>query len=554
MVAEWLPMKALTTLLVPLICAFAADNGRAQDTAKIDSVSLFKNGLAVVRLTDNIPQSGKLTMSTLPDPVHGTFWIQSKHPVTAKVVIRSVDTPLAAVSQPELLQKLVGKTVTVHLKEDSITGEVLGETREQRKQWSRDYASVDGQPNWWNSWSVGGSSNPPSAETGPKLVFLKTAPDGKVVSIRPQQILRVEFDDLPKIQRERPVLELESAQAGEVRVEYLTKGLSWAPSYRIDISDPKTLSIAQKTVIRNELTDLRDVEFRLISGFPSVRFGGVDSPISARQTWTNFFQQLTQANQRPASASILSNSGIAQQISVVAPGNTGGRALGPADQGESVDLHYQSVGRHSLAPGESIALDVATAKADYERVVEWNIADTRAPNGRHIEAYQRQQNPDKFDESAWDAIIFANPFDFPMTTAPAMLVHDGKFQGQQTSTWTNPGDQTSVRVTKALSVSARSTEQEITDSRKNLRIAGNDLYQVRVEGELTVNNHRGKSVVILIKRRFSGDLLEASDDPDKKLLEAGIYSINPRNELSWRITLEPGAEKVISYQYEVLVD
>jgi hypothetical protein len=38
------------------------------------------------------------------------------------------------------------------------------------------------------------------------------------------------------------------------------------------------------------------------------------------------------------------------------------------------------------------------------------------------------------------------------------------------------------------------------------------------------------------------------------LLEAGVYSINKRNELSWRVELQPGEEKELEYRYEVLVD
>ncbi|MFT5465767.1 MAG: hypothetical protein ACI8UO_000863 [Verrucomicrobiales bacterium] len=542
-------MKRIISTLSLFLAASRCCWAQAEDSAQVDSIGLFKNGLAVVRVIDEIPKSGKLEISALPDPVHGTFWVLSENDVTARLALQDIAAPLATVSKVELLQNLAGKTVTVHLKDDTITGEVLGQTPEQRKKWNRDYATTNG-----NRWGWYGGREDTSTQAEPSLTFIKTE-DGKIVTLQPDKIERVEFGELPAIKRERPVLLLESAEAGEVHVEYLTKGMSWAPSYRIDISDEEILTIAQKTVIRNELADLRDVEIRLISGFPSVRFGGVDSPMSARQTWTNFFQQLAGAASN-GGGNALSNGVLSQQIAFnrVAPQVGAGAALGPADEGESVDLHYQNIGRHSLAPGESLALDVADGKAEYERVVEWNIPDTRAPNGRYIEDYQRQQNPEKFDDSAWDAIVFANPFDFPMTTAPAMLVHDGKFQGQQTSTWTNPGSETSIRITKALSVATRTTEHEIPDTRENLRIAGNDYYKVQVQGELTMKNHRGKPATLAIKRQFSGELLESEDDPDQQLLEVGVYSINKRNELKWRIELKPGEEKFIKYRYQVLVD
>ncbi len=53
-------------------------------------------------------------------------------------------------------------------------------------------------------------------------------------------------------------------------VNYLTRGLSWAPSYRVDITDPKTLAVEQYAVVKNELADLDGTEIMLISGFPSL--------------------------------------------------------------------------------------------------------------------------------------------------------------------------------------------------------------------------------------------------------------------------------------------
>jgi len=49
-----------------------------------------------------------------------------------------------------------------------------------------------------------------------------------------------------------------------VTAAWLTRGLSWAPSYRIDISDPDRLEIEQSAVIRNELEDLWEKAITLI--------------------------------------------------------------------------------------------------------------------------------------------------------------------------------------------------------------------------------------------------------------------------------------------------
>lgn len=537
-------MKKIPALFFLLFSPAIAQE-KASDV-RIESVGLFKNGLAVVRMTGSLPADGSLELADLPRPVHGTFSVVSEKPVTARVEFRSKDAPLDTVSQAELLRKLAGKPVTLHLSADTIAGKILGSPTPPKKQWNRDLLPQDDRYSsaFWYS-----SANRGATPEVAAMIFIQTA-SGKVIAMPQNQILRVECDQLPEIRRDEPVLVLSSAAAGHFEIEYLAKGLSWAPGYRIDLSDPEKLGIAQSAAVRNELADLRDAEIRLISGFPSVRFGSVDSPISPQTTWKSFFDQLAS---RPSGYASPFDNGITQQVAFNRSSVPDGGALGPVDEGESVDLHYQPIGRHTLAAGEAFSTEVARAEAPYERVVEWNIADTRSPNGNPVPEHERTRDPEKFDQTPWDAIVFRNPFDFPMTTGPATLVKGSDFLGQQLATWTNPGSETTIRITKALSLSTRTTENEVADSRVNLRLGDVNHYRVRVRGELMVKNHRNLPAAVIVRRQFSGDLKEADGEPETTLLESGVYSINKRNQMKWRVELKPGEERTIGYEYEVLV-
>ncbi|MFW6171107.1 MAG: hypothetical protein ACODAD_11500, partial [Planctomycetota bacterium] len=128
--------------------------------------------------------------------------------------------------------------------------------------------------------------------------------------------------------------------------------------------------------------------------------------------------------------------------------------------GEGVDLHYQPIGKRTLKEGDSLALSIASGQAKYERIVEWIIPDTRDANGRFITEHRRRDDPEKYEDDAWDAVRFKNPLDFPMTTAPAMITADSRFNGQQLSYWTNPGETAILHVTKALSVRTRHVQHE----------------------------------------------------------------------------------------------
>ena len=92
------------------------------------------------------------------------------------------------------------------------------------------------------------------------------------------------------------------------------------------------------------------------------------------------------------------------------------------------------------------------------------------------------------------------------------------------------------------------------EERERLRIAGNDYQRTQVQGELTMVNRRAQAVRVVVRRRFSGELLRADGEPDCELLEEGVYSINQRNELTWTLILEPGETRKLTYEYSVLVD
>jgi hypothetical protein len=337
----------------------------------------------------------------------------------------------------------------------------------------------------------------------------------------------------------------------KIRITYLTRGISWAPSYLINMIGPDELELFQKAVIKNELMDLENVEVQLISGFPNIPLQLVDSPLSLETTWANFFKQLNtriQPNQSGGMAAMAQNA----MVQTMQPSSSSG--LSPDDiTGEGTDIHYHYIGGRTMLEGDSLSLQTARAKAKYDRVVEWKIPDTRRTDGRYIEDWEIRQNPDKYESVAWDAVRFKNPLEMPMTTGPAAINEKGRFHGQAMSYWTNPGQTNMLKITKALSIETRSVESEIESNREVISYGGKNFRKAKVKGEINVTNHRKKAVTIIINRHFSGELQEADGEPECKLLEEGVYSINKRNELIWELELKPGESKDLTYTYEVLI-
>src|SRR5690606_14787935 len=74
--------------------------------------------------------------------------------------------------------------------------------------------------------------------------------------------------------------------------------------------------------------------------------------------------------------------------------------------GEGPDIHYQPIGRRSLKAGDALAVQVASASASCERIVEWIVPDTRGANGQYLPEHRYQEDPDALRDTAWDAVRF----------------------------------------------------------------------------------------------------------------------------------------------------
>ncbi|MBN9120322.1 MAG: DUF4139 domain-containing protein [Planctomycetes bacterium] len=524
-------MRTFRVLALTLATMLPASPVTAAETpvkSKIVGVDLFKNGLAIVKREATLGEPGTYAIDDVPAPIHGTFWIDSTGTVDVVVKMRDVEVPVSEAVPGNLQDDLAGKKVTVYFKGDRrapVSGTVLKMKPAK-----------------------------PEEQAPGRFLVLQTAKAR--VYVEPSEVAAVESEDAGgKVTRRRPqmLLTLHEGKGAEnkgetkVTIRYIANGLSWAPSYRLDISDPKTLLLEQHAVVRNELENFDGAEVRLISGYPSVEYAHVRSPLAPRTNWLTFFAELAGRRQREIDA--LGNTVVGQQVVSFNFRGAHGLSLGATPTGEGVDLHYQSIGKRTLADGDTLALTVAKGKAGYERIVEWLVPDTR-------NAYGQIERHDAGDD-VWDALRFKNPLPFPMTTGPAAVVANGQFNGQRTSYWVNAGEETVLHVEKALSVRTRATENEQLpkdgSARDLIWLGGRQYRKTTVEGELAVSNHRKETISLVIRRRFSGELVSADGEPKRQLREEGVYSVNKRQELLWNLGLKGGEEKKLKYTYTVLV-
>ncbi|MFT3785018.1 MAG: hypothetical protein QM770_02480 [Tepidisphaeraceae bacterium] len=520
---------------------------RADDTvvqSKVQSIGLFKNGLAVVERTVEVG-GGSFRIEDVPTPVHGTFFIESTTPVTARVTTVLADAEVDP--NTPLQDRLAGKQVSIRVRdqEQPVNGTVAAIEPTKQNNWNRRYEEFN-RGGWY--FDPYGNRLPMQPQAGR---FLSIDRGDEQVLVDQSTIISIAVrGGEARAKQRKPVLVLQlpdGAAKQTVRISYLTKGIAWAPSYHVKLVDDTKLTVTQNAAIRNELMDLADVDVSLISGYPSIDFSHVNGLLSPDQQMATFFQQLASRPSQAGGGAMVQS----QVVSNIRASSDGADALPPPD--ESVDVHYQPIGKQSLGAGDALALDVGTGEASYERLVEWTLPDPRDDRGAYYDQYRRQQDPDRFDDTAWDAVRFKNPLPFPMTTAPAMFTQANRFLGQQMSTWVNAQEQTTLRITKALSIHTRAVETEDPKSdRTEIWIAGSRYQRVTIDGELNLTNLRKTESRIIIHRLFSGDLVNADGEPKLTLQAEGSLGVNRRNDLAWELKLAPGEAKTLKYRYTVL--
>ena len=146
-----------------------------------------------------------------------------------------------------------------------------------------------------------------------KYLLLETSQG--VVAVDPHQYSRVTFlsdDYSTTLTREVPKIEmlahLTSPHQGDwLSASYLAQGITWAPSYFIDISEAKKAQLSAKALIVNEAEDLENTHVDLITGFPNLQFADVASPVARRQSLAEFLNSLARGPGRAAASVMTQN-------------------------------------------------------------------------------------------------------------------------------------------------------------------------------------------------------------------------------------------------------
>ena len=515
-------------------------------TSRVKSVSMFKNGVALVREEFTAPASGQYALDAIPYAIHGAFFIQSTANVEAVLTQRQYQELAGASGDLNYQKDLVGKKVRVFFNNANLPP-VHGTVAAVRQpvQESTPQSVSDFQPRNYYSQAYYSSRRDSFETANASSPFLILDTDFGQSVIQQSSIARVDVEgEIGAVVRSRPTLlfKVKTEKPAVVSITYLTKGAAWAPAYRILLPDEKSnrgkMSIEQTATIVNQWRSFSDAQLYLISGYPKIGCENVISPISNKANLSAFFSQMLRpdGDDRGSMMSQMVMNSVSPRDSDDFPSGS------VAASGDGPDIYYHPVGQRSMNKADVLTLSNGKKETEFERIVEWTVADTRNENGHPLD----RENPN----TPWDTIQFVNPFDFPMTTGPAAVMTEHKFLGQNTSYWTSPGEKTSIPITKSLSVSVKADEQEINRS-DEMRYMGVRCRRITVAVELSIANRRAEPIKALVKRQFSGEIEKPVEGAKVVQLNQYLNALNRQNELRWELTLNPGETRTLKYEYEV---
>ncbi len=553
----WKQIGATCAMMIMLAGIGASANDVSDVDVKIERVALFKNGLGFFTSSTTLPKGATtIKIRQLPVPSHGTFWVGYPEDIKVRTLFTSmedVEKTVPAGSIAELLQVNSGRKVTVTTGSKdmpAIKGTIVKVMSENKPTESPSPYLMDIRS------SASALRYPPYQATS--LVVIRTKAGS--VALNVGSIVRADFegDDITtsvSVVSKQPSIRMELEDAtreNEIGISYLARGITWSPSYLIDISDSTTARLSAKAVVINEVADLRRIHLDLVTGFPNIQFGDVNSPVAMSQNLEGFLRALTTGRSESGSRgnmmmqqAMLSNvARFDNDMSTPVPGYS------TAQEGTvSEDLFLYPVESFTLLRGETACIPLFTAEVPYKHIYIWKIPDMLDNNER----YRQNRNNDEqaLAEEVWHSCRLVNNMDMPWTTAAAEFVNDGRFTGQDICYYTAPGAETTIRVNRAMNVLAEEAEVELERVRNAASFHGYSHDLVKVKGELKLQNRQGKSATVEVTKDLSGEVLDivpqAKDIPTAK----GLKRVNPRHVLVWEVELKPGQEQTLSYTYEV---
>ncbi|MBP7867239.1 MAG: hypothetical protein KA419_14980 [Acidobacteria bacterium] len=552
---------ALTATVCSLLPAAGPDRWDAAEPvlSEVARATLFKNGMVWEARETEVPGPGTYEIRDLPAAVHGTFWLE---PVTEGLRVEKVTaresrrkSPQAVRRMAELLQANTGRRVELQVRgEGWIAGTLLpGEAPRPASPGPPSVPAPPRRPALPPRTLAAADGNEASAPTAPEFAVFRTDKGDQACRVEEVTGLRCPAGEIvttvPGWETGRALRFEVTAGKGKVRVHLLTRGISWAPSYRVETLPGDQARVRCRATVLNDAEDLWGAELLFIAGFPNVRYGASTDPLSSNQTLDAFLASLSAGETGGRRAAPV----MAQQM-MNAPAffNEPPETIEPAAGTLREDLFLYPPVRLDLRKGDRGDVPLIDATVPCRDVYLWEMTDAGG-DGAAFKSSPDFDGPSGRAEEVWHALRLTNTGKVPWTTAPALTVQGDDLLGQDLLRYTPPGAPTLLRVARSLDVLARREEKEVERQRNAPTEYRGEWDLVTVKGELTVMNGKGKPVAVMVRKRLEGEVIDTAPKASVETPSTGLKEVNPVQMLTWELPVNAGQVVTLSYRYRVRV-
>jgi hypothetical protein len=381
-----------------------------------------------------------------------------------------------------------------------------------------------------------------------------------------------EFRDLLTLQL---AWKTERAATAEVGMVYLQRGLRWIPEYRIDVDGAGRAKVRLQATLVDDLADLDRAVVHLVVGVPKFDFGADLDPMGLAADAAEVAAR-TDLSSRFAN---FGSNGIQTQIANTAeygPADRSGAGLGDSVGGAAAneDLFVFDVKDVSLRRGERMTLAVAEFEIPYADVYTVEAPVTPPP-----EVWQSGRGADEIEKArqllrpvAMHKIRLTDESAFPITTAAAVILRDGRLLGQGTTSYTPLCGKCDVAVTQAVGLRVAKAEQESGRTPDAMRWRKESFHRVDLAGSLTLTNDSERAYEVEVTRNVLG-AVDTADHGGAVVAvnlaeDAGVASgaappawwgwfnwpwwwrnVNGAGRITWKVKVEPHASVPLGYAW-----
>lgn len=328
----------------------------------------------------------------------------------------------------------------------------------------------------------------------------------------------------------------------DLGIAYMRKGITWIPEYTLRILDEENAELTLRGTLVNEAEDLVHCDVNFVVGVPHFIHSELLSPLAVGRAIRAIGSSLSSGgvpsqvmsqimNRAAISNNIRSNSDGALQFGQKPPeGNdlsdliNSLPALGNAASGDFTVYTKQDL---TVRQGERATVTLFSHKIRYSHQYRWNL-----PNSLQHE------------------FVLRNDTQTPWTTGPCLAISGSNPLSEDLLKYTPVGGIGAFEITSAVNVANTVSEEEIGRKLKAHEPSSNQFLDlVTLRGTIRLKSFAKQNTELSVTAPIRGKPIQSTPNGTVQMNSDQLRLIELSSTVSWQVTLKPGEETTLQYEY-----